>query len=202
MHRSTRTQQAALRRSVLRSRSLTGLPVVFGGPVDAGGVLLTENSGAVRRPGPLGDRAVGQLARAAVELGRELTQQDAPADGLGSPGAAATRSGLHDILTELRELAPQVGDPALRAELLAACRRCDAAADHPDRLPATAPPLSPRELDVLGLAAAGCANGQIAGLLTMSVTAVKSQLRSAMRKLGVRSRHAAVSSARVNGLLA
>lgn len=56
--------------------------------------------------------------------------------------------------------------------------------------------LTDREIDVLALAAIGTRNGEAADRLRLSPETVKSYLRSAMTKLGVHSRHAAVAAAR------
>jgi DNA-binding CsgD family transcriptional regulator len=61
--------------------------------------------------------------------------------------------------------------------------------------------LSPRELDVVRLVAAGRTNRQIAQALSRSIPTVASQLRSAMRKLGAASRTAVAAHAIEAGLL-
>lgn len=63
------------------------------------------------------------------------------------------------------------------------------------------PPLTPRELDVLGLAARGLSNPQIARELRISPQTVKSHLHSVYTSLGVRTRRAAVANALRLGLL-
>lgn len=73
----------------------------------------------------------------------------------------------------------------------------------PSRTKAGAPagPLSGRELQVLGLVAQGCGNAEIAEQLFLSVNTVACHTKSIYRKLAVRSRSAAVHSARIHGLL-
>jgi DNA-binding CsgD family transcriptional regulator len=61
--------------------------------------------------------------------------------------------------------------------------------------------LSPRELDVLCAAAAGCRNREIAQRLSLTPSTVKSYLRSAMTKLDSNNRMDAVRVARRHGLL-
>lgn len=56
-----------------------------------------------------------------------------------------------------------------------------------------APALSAREKQILGLVVLGYMNGQIAEQLFLAESTVKSHLSSAFAKLGVRSRHEAVS---------
>lgn len=61
--------------------------------------------------------------------------------------------------------------------------------------------LTPRELDVLRLAASGSTNAQIADLLFVSEATVKTHLNRTYDKLGVRSRTAAIAAARARGAL-
>ncbi|HEY0639925.1 MAG TPA: LuxR C-terminal-related transcriptional regulator [Pseudonocardiaceae bacterium] len=61
--------------------------------------------------------------------------------------------------------------------------------------------LSPRELGVVDLVARGMTNRQIAESLFVSTRTVKGHVRSAMRKLGVRSRTALAIAAVENGLV-
>jgi DNA-binding NarL/FixJ family response regulator len=122
-------------------------------------------------------------------------------DGTGLPvvfdGPVGERGlPLAEIVAELRDLADRIGDERLRAEIVEGCDRFGA---EPPELTGARP--TPRELDVLALAAAGCRNDDIAGLLATSTDAVKSQLRQVMRRFGVRTRHAAVSAACGRGLL-
>ena len=60
--------------------------------------------------------------------------------------------------------------------------------------------LTPRELEVLRLVAEGLTDAQVAERLVLSLRTVHSHLRSIYRKLGVRSRSAATSTAIRNGL--
>ncbi|NEB58243.1 helix-turn-helix transcriptional regulator, partial [Streptomyces diastaticus] len=61
--------------------------------------------------------------------------------------------------------------------------------------------LAPREVDVLACVAAGATNGAVAERLGVGPETVKSYLRSAMRKLGARTRTEAVAVARRTGWL-
>jgi DNA-binding CsgD family transcriptional regulator len=61
--------------------------------------------------------------------------------------------------------------------------------------------LSPRELDVVRLVAAGKTNREIARALSRATSTVANQLRSAMRKLDVTSRTAVAARAIESGLL-
>ena len=62
-------------------------------------------------------------------------------------------------------------------------------------------PLSPRELEVLALVAAGTTNRQAAGRLFVSEATVKTHLLHVYAKLGVNDRAAAVATAYARGLL-
>lgn len=61
--------------------------------------------------------------------------------------------------------------------------------------------LSARELDVLACTATGQRNSEIAQVLHLKASTVKSYLCSALNKLGATSRHEAVAAARLAGLL-
>jgi DNA-binding CsgD family transcriptional regulator len=61
--------------------------------------------------------------------------------------------------------------------------------------------LTPREIDVLSHVALGCTNSEAAQRLSVDTETVKSNLRSAMNKLGARSRQEAVVTARKLRLL-
>jgi PAS domain S-box-containing protein len=61
--------------------------------------------------------------------------------------------------------------------------------------------LTPRQYDVVALLAEGCSTEQIADELGVSVQTVRNHVRELMRRLGVRSRIAAVATARRQGLL-
>ncbi|MFI1538646.1 response regulator transcription factor [Streptomyces anandii] len=159
---------------------------------------------------------VREEARDLMAAARPLPVTDAPAPGAEWSGAAWEE--VREAHRELRSLAPRVADPALRAEVLRVCRRLAGAA--PADLfreagesvrgaaggagsdgSARAGGLSPRELDVLACVAAGATNAAVAARLGVRPETVKGYLRSAMRKLGARTRGEAVVSARRAGLL-
>lgn len=62
-------------------------------------------------------------------------------------------------------------------------------------------PLTPREREVLGLMAQGCANSEIARELGVSEKTVKNHISSILRKMNVRDRTAAVVAALRRGLV-
>ncbi|WP_369184426.1 LuxR C-terminal-related transcriptional regulator [Streptomyces sp. Y1] len=69
------------------------------------------------------------------------------------------------------------------------------------RAAAPAPPLTPREHEVLRWAATGRTNPEIAARLGLTCNTVTGYLKSAMRKLGVRNRTELAVAARESGLL-
>jgi DNA-binding CsgD family transcriptional regulator len=181
-------------------RSVLAVPVVVRRRVR--GVLY----GALRTAQPLGDRTLHAAVAAARDVEQSLVAQEEARSLLASaPGpapcprsdATAARERMREAHAALRALAPRITDPALREELLRACGLLapDAAA-----APGTVE-LAPREVDVLAWVAAGATNATTADRLGLRPETVKSYLRSAMRKLGARTRGEAVAAARRAGAL-
>ncbi|MEU3980946.1 LuxR C-terminal-related transcriptional regulator [Streptomyces sp. NPDC026672] len=178
-------------------RSVLAVPVVVRRRVR--GVLYA----ALRSAQPLGDRALS----AAVAVARDVEQSLVVREEVGELLAAARPERVPDAANgvaweqvreahaALRALAPRIADPALRAELLAACGLLTA----PE--PAGGMSLAPRELDVLSWVAAGATNAVVAERLGLRPETVKGYLRSAMRRLGAHTRGEAVAAARRAGLL-
>ncbi|MGW4870630.1 response regulator transcription factor [Streptomyces chartreusis] len=176
--------------------SVVAVPVVVRRRVR--GVLY----GALRTPQPLGDRTLTAAVDAARDVEQALVVRE-EASGLleaaraqpAPPDRSAVWEQVREAHAALRALAPRIGDPALRAELLDACGLL------------TEPPapsgvqLAPRELDVLACVAAGATNAATAERLGLRAETVKGYLRSAMRKLGTHTRGEAVAAARRAGLL-
>ncbi|WP_393954001.1 helix-turn-helix transcriptional regulator [Streptomyces murinus] len=186
-------------------RSVLAVPVVVRRRVR--GVLY----GALRSAQPLGDRALGAAVAVARDVEQTLILRDEAWELLtagrgllgdtGAPGGPETGAGtgaweqVREAHAALRALAPRITDPALRADLLAACGLLTAPR------PAGGPALAPRELDVLSWVAAGATNAAVAERLGLRPETVKGYLRSAMRKLGAHTRGEAVTAARRAGLL-
>ncbi|MFE9022740.1 response regulator transcription factor [Streptomyces sp. NPDC007808] len=177
--------------------SVVAVPVVVRRRVR--GVLY----GALRTAQPLGDRTLTAAVAAARDVEQALVVRDEVRellDAAARPGqapveAGADREQVREAHAALRALAPRITDPALRSELLAACALLTA------ERPASAVTLAPRELDVLACVAAGATNAVAAERLGLRAETVKGYLRSAMRKLGTRTRGEAVVAARRAGLL-
>ncbi|KAB2975515.1 helix-turn-helix transcriptional regulator [Streptomyces sp. SS1-1] len=159
--------------------------------------------GALRTAQPLGDRVLTAAVDAARDVEQALVVRD-EVQGLleaARPGTAAPAEGgaaweqVREAHAALRALAPRIGDPALRAELLDAAGLLAVGPDP------RAVELAPREVDVLACVAAGATNAVAAGRLGLRAETVKGYLRSAMRKLGAHTRGEAVVAARRAGLL-
>lgn len=183
-------------RVVVEEERLTS---VFGFPVTVRGTVRGVLYGATRDRSPIGDVALRNAGAVAAQLSRDLDDVLArptahpPAPTAASPAATAT------AMADLARLAASVVDPALRRQLGRIHREL-AGTPAPRAVPA-ATPLSPRELDVLQLVAVGASNREIAPRLGLSAETVKAYLRSAMRKLEVGNRTAAVHAARTAGIL-
>ncbi|MBU3066626.1 LuxR C-terminal-related transcriptional regulator [Nocardia sp. NEAU-G5] len=186
-------------------RAVVGMPVVVGGESRA--VLYI----ATRDPGPIGDRAADLARQAGRRLAVELAIRDevdrrlrlreaaAPVPE-GTPADAVVAEQLRGIHAEIRGIAQTLDDAHARSRLRELSDRVARLMSGPHLLD-DAPSLAPRELDVLAQIALGCTNGETAERLSLRPETVKSYLRSAMTKLGARTRHEAVVRARRLGFL-
>ncbi|GAA4782267.1 LuxR C-terminal-related transcriptional regulator [Microbacterium gilvum] len=184
--------------------TLLAVPVVVDGT--ARGVLYG---------GAWGRWSVGGVAAApAVQVADALAAQlralrsapaevDPPAPAAAIP--AAQREQLRESYAELRRIAADVDDAALRARLEEVERRlasiageASAPVETDDGAPVH---LSPREIDVLACAGLGATNAGIAAQLGLREATVKAYLGSAMSKLDAATRWAAVAKARRRGIL-
>ena len=105
---------------------------------------------------------------------------------------------------ELRAIAAELGDPALRDRLLAAGSALAGVGRAPDAGDVPVPAnsvLSPREIDVLAQVALGLSNAEVGARLSLSPETIKAYLRNIGTKLGTRSRMESVARARLLGLL-
>lgn len=160
-----------------------------------------------RRPRELGDRWLDALAPHLGELEREIAVQEELRRRLRQPAApmpgdppAPRERELLEIAGELADLAEKVLDDELRARLHALHDRVapGLSAAEP-RQPWVS--LTPREVAVLEQVASGCSNADAAERLGLLPNTVKSYLKSAMRKLGVKNRVQAIVAARVAGAI-
>src|SRR5207253_10015193 len=89
-------------------------------------------------------------------------------------------------------------------KLLAVCEAEEQQREDPSSQPPAQPllePLSPRELEVLHLMAAGLSNQEISERLFLALSTVKGHNRTIFGKLGVQRRTEAVARARALGLV-
>ncbi|MGX4689035.1 response regulator transcription factor [Streptomyces sp. JNUCC 63] len=175
-------------------RSVLAVPVVVRRRVR--GVLY----GALRTAQPLGDRTLSAAVEAARDVEQALVVREEARDLLtaarGEPASGPAWEQVREAHAALRALAPRIGDPGLRAELLSACGLLTTAPT-----PVEGVGLTPREVDVLTCVAAGATNATAAARLGLSPETVKGYLRSAMRKLSAHTRGEAVAAARRAGML-
>lgn len=182
--------------------TLFAVPVVVAGRARGvlyGGAWQAVSVGEViARPAFAVAESLATELRVRDEVARRMSTLSAPSPH--SMGSAA-REELRESYAELRSIAASVADDDIRARLsaleskLAAMSGLAAPVVDPDIR------LSPRETDVLSCAALGSTNGEIALTLGLKEGTVKSYLQSAMAKLDVSTRHAAVTKARRAGIL-
>jgi DNA-binding NarL/FixJ family response regulator len=154
----------------------------------------------LRMPGMDGVAAITELARRGVTARvLVLTTYDTdsyvlPAIEAGATGYLLKDAPRAELLRAVRAAADgqAVLSPAVAARLM-----------HRFRAPAAPDPgrLTPRELEVLELVAAGNTNREAATRLFISAATVKSHLLNIYAKLGVQDRAAAVAEAFSQGLL-
>ncbi|MEV0333600.1 LuxR C-terminal-related transcriptional regulator [Nocardia sp. NPDC050717] len=182
-------------------RSVVAVPVVV---ADRPRAVLYA---ATRGTSTLGDRTTEVVVQAGRRLATEIAIRDevdrrvrllaltAPAPS-AAPEVTEELRGIH---AELRTLAADAGDAALRDRLTGLCDRLTGVLVGEST--EAVPRLSRRELDVLAQIALGCTNQEAALRLSLGAETVKSYLRQAMSKLDARTRHEAVVLARRHRLL-
>ena len=154
----------------------------------------------LRMPGLDGVAAITELARRGVAARvLVLTTYDTDSDVLAAVEAGATGYLLKDapraeLVRAVRAAAngEAVLAPSVAARLMSRVRTPDVTVEEP---------LSARELEVLGLVAAGNTNREAAARLFISEATVKTHLLHIYEKLGVSDRAAAVAEAFNRGLL-
>ncbi|MBC9731420.1 LuxR C-terminal-related transcriptional regulator [Streptomyces sp. TRM68367] len=188
-------------------RSVLAVPVVVRRRVR--GVLY----GALRTAQPLGERMLDAAVEAARDVARALVVREEARTAAAEAGTGAAWEQVREAHAALRALAPRIADPALREELLAACGLLTAGAEPADGVRPVEEArrrdggrregvrLTHREVDVLACVATGATNAVAAEWLGVGAETVKGYLRSAMRKLGARTRGEAVVAARRTGWL-
>ncbi len=183
-----------------------GLRAIAAAPVRVGSTVRALIYGGVRDSQPFGQRGLDALMAVAHEAGVELAVRAEVRRRLEEletraivDEAPARRSReleqAREAYSELRLLAHETADPAQRERIQAIADRLAMRPDGAARMPV----LSPRERDVVSLAAVGDGNAAIADRLGLRMETVKGYLRSAARKLGTHSRMATVAAARKDG---
>jgi DNA-binding NarL/FixJ family response regulator len=123
----------------------------------------------------------------------------------GARGYLTKDAGAEEILAAVEAVArgDAALDPAVQHHVVAALSggmTGAAAAATPGAEPELPDGLTPREVEVLALIAAGLTNGEIAGRLVVSAATVKSHVNHIFAKAGVRDRAQAVVYAYEHGL--
>ncbi|KAA0919078.1 LuxR C-terminal-related transcriptional regulator [Dietzia sp. ANT_WB102] len=191
-----------------------GLRAIISVPVMVSGVARTVLYGSARVATQFGDhvaRTFGSVASDLAsefhirdEVDRRLRMADLAAAEHSVGFEVADREQLRVLHGELRAIAAEMGDPALRERLLAAGSQLAGVGRAPDvgDLPASAKSvLSPREIDVLAQVALGCSNAEVGARLSLSPETIKAYLRNIGTKLGTHSRMESVAHARLLGVL-
>jgi DNA-binding CsgD family transcriptional regulator/GAF domain-containing protein len=184
-----------------------GLRAIAAVPVAVGGSVLAVLYAGTREPLSVGTRALDAMSQVAARVGTEVTVRREVQRRIAElettavlTRAAPTAPEWEDVRqahADLRTIAQEVDDPALRSRLQDVCSllaQSGGSARSPN-------PLSPRELDVLAMVAVGCGNAEAARRLGLLPETVKSYLRNAMRKLGTHGRMETVVTARRLGFL-
>jgi DNA-binding CsgD family transcriptional regulator len=189
-----------------------GLRAIAAVPVAMGSSVLAVLYAGTREPLAVGGRALAAMSQVALRAGTEITVRRevqrriaeletaaltrAARTGATTPPTMPEWEDVRRAHADLRSIAQQVTDPALRGRLQDVCDRLTG-----PRAAAGPNPLSPRELDVLAMVAVGCGNAETARRLGILPETVKSYLRNTMRKLGTHGRTEAVVTARRLGYL-
>ncbi|QZY52748.1 helix-turn-helix transcriptional regulator [Leucobacter tenebrionis] len=203
-----------------------GIPraVLYGGAREGtlAGAEFAQSAAAVSAEFAREIKMQDEIERRAARLAARLT---AERESRGLPGPAL--EALRSSHAELRSIAAAVPDPALRARIAEVERRLASLDAEPGRSRADRPSgavetpsgseasvrsrtpcsdsepvkLTARELDVISHAALGSTNAEIGRALGLTESTIKSYLKTAMAKLEASTRHAAVSAARMQGLI-
>ncbi|GLX02734.1 LuxR C-terminal-related transcriptional regulator [Microtetraspora sp. NBRC 16547] len=184
-------------------RAIAAVPVTMDGSVC--GVLY----GGTRESLSLSTRVLDAMTQVALRMSIELTVRREVERRMAELETAAITSAAREAPTapeweevrqahaQLRSIAQEIADPAIRLRLQDVCDRLARSNGEPLR----ENPLSPRELDVLALVAVGCGNAETARRLGILPETVKSYLRNIMRKLGTHRRMETVIVARRSGFM-
>lgn len=182
------------------------LSSIFALPLKVSGTIRGVIYGALREPRPIGDIILDRATAFGSSMERELITLI----GRPEPALARPSSRVDEALDRLNEIAVDVTEERIRDSLLGVARELRELIG--DDTPGSTPQarasagggtthLAPREIQALRLVAIGMSNSEVADVLHLSTETVRAYLRSAMRRLNVRNRTAAVHAARNSGLL-
>lgn len=172
-------------------RTVVGAPVVVGREVR--GVIYAGTRGTTSS----GDRLTDATVRAASTLAGHLAMEDEVERRVAHRCVEEHRAQttLRQVQAELRVLRSEAADEEWANKL-------DRVSQLMAPAQATRTVISPRQLDVLTLVAAGESYSTVGTRLGLSPQTVKSYMRDLLVELGVHSRHAAVVEARRRRLIA
>jgi LuxR family transcriptional regulator, regulator of acetate metabolism len=179
---------------------------VFTVPVRVGRDIRAVLYGVTRTADPLGDRVLDTASSVAAKVARELAveievarrmhviAQQLHRDESGGPSGVDPR----EIYEELMAIARATSDRSVRDRLEALCDRLSPPVGSAAK---GAPRLTGRERDVLAEIALGHTTDEVAELLSIMPTTVKSYLKNIMGKLDTRNRVETLRAARRAGLI-
>lgn len=170
--------------------SAEGLRAMIAAPVVVGRTAVGVLYGAMHTPGNIGDRVLDVLTEEARVLGQDMAVDEARRD------ADRLREDVRLTYSRLRAMTSRV-DSAELTTVLDSMR----AFLEPPSTGRVVPNVTMRERDVLSLVALGRSNTAIADELGLTVSTVKSYMKSIMSKLDASTRHEAAVAARRAGLL-
>ncbi|WP_338773905.1 LuxR C-terminal-related transcriptional regulator [Nocardia vulneris] len=178
--------------------SMVAAPVIVGTKPVA--VIMASHRGNET----IGGRTFDTLTAEARLIEQQLAIDAAAPTLIPSTASLAELSHLRELLrltqADLRTLTHDIPDTAITRRLKAIADRLGAGDDR-SRIAASIT-LSPREIDVMTLAALGHPNRSIATMLGITYQTTKSYMKSAMNKLDASSRLEAVIIARRAGIIA
>ncbi|AXB42077.1 helix-turn-helix transcriptional regulator [Amycolatopsis albispora] len=172
---------------------------VFALPVRVAGSVRGVIYGALRGQQAIGDVVLERATTFGASLERELATLLKPPEPEPEPVPSRTQ----DAVARLREVALTVADESVREALLGIARDLGGADAEPPPAPVAGERvhLAPREIEALKHVAVGLRNSEIADAMSLRTETVRAYLRSAMHRLNVHNRTAAVHAARQQGLI-
>ena len=190
-----------------------GIATLLAVPIIVEGIARGVLYGGSWSGQPLGEVNAAPAFQVAEALASELRVRDeverrvrmlgttAPLPVVSDPLPVAHREELRSIYASLRPLINRASESDAQQLRVLSSRLASLAGDHLPAPGAETPRLAPREVDVLACAALGGTNADIARQLGLKPGTVKAYLATAMSKLAVSTRLAAVTEARRAGII-